>query len=200
MSLFLVPIGQNSAVGSSTPLIKARDKHLFENAIDLFTAAEQQKSESQAAFDAARQAGFEQGLSEGRDAVEQSFREQAAEMARQVAVHAEERQRDIADAALAATKAILGSVDPQIAVPGIIDQVLGRLENGSQVTVLVHPLHADALNARLQNRSDVVLTTDPAFGLTDCEILTADGRIVASMSVQIEALAQRWGVAPEDEE
>ncbi len=199
MTLFLIPVATDAAVASSSALIKAHDKQSFESAIALLAAAEIRTTESQAAFDAAREAGFSQGLAEGHEAIAQSFSEQAAEMARQVVAHSEQRQRDIADAALAATKAILGAAQPELVVPAMVDQVLGRIDSISPVTILVHPAHADALSARLQDRRDITITTDGAFGPTDCEILTADGRIVASLSVQIEALAQRWGIAPEDE-
>jgi flagellar biosynthesis/type III secretory pathway protein FliH len=197
MSLFLLPLSGEHILGSSSPLIKASERQAFESALSLLAAAEIQKAESQAAYDAAREAGFQQGLVDGQEAVTTEFVAQAADMARQVVAHSEKRQSDIAQAALAATKAILGAVEPQQLVPAMVDQVLGRIDNRNTVTILVHPMHGDALSRQFQDNSDIAITTDAAFGSTDCEIITADGRIVASLSVQIDTLAARWGVAPD---
>jgi flagellar biosynthesis/type III secretory pathway protein FliH len=196
MSLFLLAVTEGQAVGSSSALIKAHERQDFETALQLLAASQIRQKESQAAFEAARKAGYEQGLVAGQQAVEQSFLDQAANSAKQIVAHAEQRQREIAEAALAATKAILGSVEPDVLVPAMVDQVMGRIDSGNPVTILIHPMHADAISTRLLGNSDIEITADPAFGPTDCEIITADGRIVASLSVQIETLSQRWGVAP----
>jgi flagellar biosynthesis/type III secretory pathway protein FliH len=40
-----------------------------------------------------------------------------------------------------------------------------------------------------------VIAEDPSLGSGDCVVRTSAGQVIASLSVQLESLAKRWGVA-----
>jgi flagellar biosynthesis/type III secretory pathway protein FliH len=46
----------------------------------------------------------------------------------------------------------------------------------------------------LAELAHVAVLADSALGATDCIVRTSAGQVIASLSVQLGALAQRWGV------
>jgi flagellar biosynthesis/type III secretory pathway protein FliH len=76
----------------------------------------------------------------------------------------------------------------------VVDRTLARLDTETPVTIDVAPALAGDLRAHLAALTHVSITQNPDLGPTDCHIMTASGRIIASLSVQFDALAARWGL------
>ena len=76
----------------------------------------------------------------------------------------------------------------------IVDRTMARLDGDKPVTIEVAPALVKALAKHAVDLAHITVTENPDFGPTDCRILSARGQIVASLSVQFDALAARWGL------
>jgi flagellar biosynthesis/type III secretory pathway protein FliH len=52
----------------------------------------------------------------------------------------------------------------------------------------------ERLQAHLVDRTYVTVRANDGFGPYDCCLLTPQGRVVANLDVQLDALSSRWGV------
>ncbi|MBO9623389.1 MAG: hypothetical protein J7500_11830 [Sphingomonas sp.] len=195
MTFHLIHTDGATLLGSDTPVIKCAERSDFRNAIALFQAAAAIRDQASAAVEAARLNARAEGLAEARAAVDAAFTEQIATFAEAIERHEIARRADIAAAALAAVHAILGTLEDETLIAGIVERTLARFPAEGLVTVQVAPATAEPLAAGLAGLSHVVVAADPALGSTDCVLRTSAGQVIASLSVQLDALAKRWGLA-----
>jgi flagellar biosynthesis/type III secretory pathway protein FliH len=193
MSYFLLNIGQQ-ALATKSPLIKAQECADFSNAAELLCNIEHLKTQTDAAYSDAQKQGYADGLAAGIDAVKAEFRAEIEQFAKAISSAEASRHEQIAAAAIAGAQAIVGAIDQTEAMRGIISQVLKRIDKDQAITVHIHADHASALQENGEFPSNITLVSNPSLGPTDCEIVSANGKIIANMELQLAGLAQRWGV------
>jgi flagellar biosynthesis/type III secretory pathway protein FliH len=194
VTLYLVHADDHVLLTSDRPVIKRADRQPLESAVAAFQDAAALRTRTAAAAEAARREGYEAGLAEARRDAAALIVEGLADVAASIAQHAEARRADIADAAFAATRAIIGDLDSEDVVGRIVDRTLARLDGDAPVTIDVSPAMADPLTQRLAASPHVTIVADSTLGDTECRIRGAQGQIVASLAVQLDALAARWGI------
>lgn len=194
MSFHLACASDSLLLSSDRAVIKRRDRVAFADALTLLKEAAALNERAQSAAAEARDAARMEGLAEGRDTARQTLTSGLADIAQAIEAHAETRRADIAEAAFAAARAIVGLLDDTDVMQRIIDRTIARLDGDKPIAVEVAPELIDALAAHLAGNRHVVVRANAEFGPTDCRIRAAQGQIVASLSVQFDALAARWGV------
>lgn len=197
MSHFVIDTG-DLALASKSPLIKAQDRQNFVDSVAMLNFAATTKAEAEAETKSARANGYADGLAEARDKVQQEFIAEVQKMATALAAHETARHEQIATVAFAAAQAIVGAMDQTLALRGIVDQVIKRNDDGQKATVHVNPQQRDALLQIGGLPANVELVGNPDLGVTDCEIVTSNGKIIANMELQFAALAKRWSVDVSD--
>jgi flagellar biosynthesis/type III secretory pathway protein FliH len=193
MTFHLVNADGGTLLASDTAVIKRAERSDFIDAVALLQAAAAIRDAAEVRAEAARQAAYEEALAEARGAVEAELAEQVAGFARALEQHEAARRDDIAAAAYAAVQAIVGTLDDETLVARIAERTLARLPDGP-VTLHVAPVMAARLGAQLEELTHVTIVADPALGTTDCVLRGNAGQVIASLSVQLAALAKRWGV------
>ncbi len=180
--------------GSGSSLIKAQDRQDFETVAALLGETRRLHETSKAEIEALHQTAEARGYEEGLAIATGEFDARLAELALQFDAFREERRNDIAAAAFAAVKAIIGDMDDERVIMGLVDASLNRRDSEAPVTVEVAPDMVKRLQAHLADRTYVIVRANEAFGPYDCGLLTPQGRIVADLDVQLSALSDRWGV------
>jgi flagellar biosynthesis/type III secretory pathway protein FliH len=191
MSYFLMPNG----LASSSPLIKASERQHFSDALALLESAEQKASTADAAYEAARAEGYEQGLLQAQRDTGAAIATETEKLALAVAEIRSAYEARVAEAAFAAASAIVGALDDCEAAARIVEMQLARRNSEEAVKVHVAPATAEKLSDRLGLSPAVEIISDPALPPTACRIVTGEGRIMADLSLQLETLRQRWGLA-----
>lgn len=190
-----VLVAGGRAVGLDSSLVKARDVVAVRSAADLLIEAEatlaRAREDAADLRTAAEAAGRRTALNEADAVVQDTVVTLTSQLTDGLAA----RRADIAAAALAATRTILGTFDEAELVGRLAEGALSRVLDDEQVVVRVAAEHARVLAERLAARTAVTVVGDAASGRFDCAIATADGTIVADLPVQLASLAERWGVA-----
>jgi flagellar biosynthesis/type III secretory pathway protein FliH len=195
MTYHLVHADQNTLLASDRAVIKHAERIDFADAVALLHAAAAIREKTQADAKAVRSAGHAEGLAEARAAADDHVAEQISQFARALEQHEQARRSDIAEAAHAAVRAIIGELDDATILPRMVERTLARLPAEGPVSVAVAPAMAARLAERLAGMSHVAIVAEPALAPTDCVMRTSAGQVIASLSVQLDALAKRWGVA-----
>lgn len=195
MTFHLIHSDGATLLGSDTAVIKREQRTDFVDAAALLQAAAAIRAKASEDAEAARAEAREEGLAEARATVEAALAEQIASFAEAIDRHEQARRADVAAAALAAVRAILGTIDDETVATGIVERTLARLPGEGRVSVHLAPAMAEVVTPRLAGLPHVAVQPDPTLGATDCVLRTSAGQVIASLSVQLDALAKRWGVA-----
>lgn len=194
MSFHLVHADMALLVASDRPVIKRAERIDFTDAMDLLRAAAAIRDQAQDAAETARRTGYREGLDEARAGTDAHLAAQVAGFAAALDAHEQTRRQDIAEAAYAAVRAILGELDDAELLPRIVERTLAQLPGDEPVTVLVAPALAQQVSVRTGALTHVAVEADPEMGPHDCVVRTHAGQVIASLSVQLDALAKRWGI------
>jgi flagellar biosynthesis/type III secretory pathway protein FliH len=194
MSFHLAYASESALLSSDDAVIKRRDRVAFGDALKLLQETTDLRDQAREQSANARSAARTEGLAEARDAANKTLAIGLADIARAMDAHAETRRADIAEAAFAAARAIIGELDDSDVMQRIIDRTTARIDGDKLMTIEVAPAMVDGLAAHLGDLKHVTIAANPDFGPTDCRILAPSGQIVASLSVQFDALAARWGL------
>jgi flagellar biosynthesis/type III secretory pathway protein FliH len=194
MSFHLAYASESALLSSDDAVIKRRDRVAFGDALKLLQETTDLRDQAREQSANARSAARTEGLAEARDAANKTLAIGLADIARAMDAHAETRRADIAEAAFAAARAIIGELDDSDVMQRIIDRTIARIDGDKLMTIEVAPAMVDGLAAHLGDLKHVTIAANPDFGPTDCRILAPSGQIVASLSVQFDALAARWGL------
>ncbi len=194
MSFHLVHADAATLLGSDRAVIKRAERVDFADAVDLLRAAAAIREQALAEAEAARREGHRQGFEAARGQAEDHLADRIAEFAAAIDRYEDARRGDIAAAAHAAVRAIVGELDDADLVPRIVERTLARLAGEGPVTVLVASTLADPVAARLDGLAHVTVAADPGLAALDCVVRTHTGQVIASLSVQLDALAKRWGL------
>jgi flagellar biosynthesis/type III secretory pathway protein FliH len=198
VSFHLAYVDDGVLLDSSRPVVKAYERTAFADAVSVLVETRYLRERAQADAEAARNDGRRAGLDEAKAESRHAIAAGLADIARNIDAHAESRRADIAEAAFAAAHAIVGELDKSEAMRRVVDRTLARLDTETPVTIDVAPVLAAELRTHVAALNHVSITENPDLGPTDCHIVTASGRIIASLSVQFDALAARWGLKKEE--
>jgi flagellar biosynthesis/type III secretory pathway protein FliH len=184
----------NPAIATRTRLVKAQDRQAFTEAVTLLEAVRHEKSRAAAEITAARDSAYQSGYQDGLAKAEAAIADAIATLTAEFEKFSEARKADVANAAFAATKAIIDATPTDQALAGLVDASLARLDGDQPITLEVAPAMAEKLASHVADKTHVKVKANETLGALDCLIHNAQGRIVANASVQLAALAERWGV------
>jgi flagellar biosynthesis/type III secretory pathway protein FliH len=176
-------------------VIKRAERVDFADAAALLQAAAAIRDQALGETEAARREAQVQAMSDAQAEIDALVAEQVASFAAAIEAHEQARRSDIAEAAYAAVRAIVGELDDRELVPRMVERTLSRLPAEGPVTISVPGALAAAVSERLGEAAHVVVVADPGLGPIDCIVRTNAGQVIASLSVQLQSLAKRWGVA-----
>lgn len=195
MSYHLVHADDAALLFSERAVIKRSERQPFSDAVTLLGAVREAQARAVQAVDAARDEAYSTALDGARTAIDDLLAREIAQFAAAIEAEEQARRGEIAEAALAAVHAVLGELDDATLVPALVARALDRLQPQGAVIVAVAPDMAEKVAARLAALTEVSILPDPALSAHDCAIRTEQGQVIASLSVQLETLAKRWGVA-----
>lgn len=191
MSFHLI---EGTPIASQSPLIKARDVPAFTAAAALLHEARRIAADAEAADAEARRAGYDAGLAEGLAEAGRLIAAEAGKFTEAIEAIRKDYTAHIAEAAYAATVAIIGELDDAETVSRIVALQLARQDESANLQLILSPsVHAE-LTAKLGENSAVTILADPALAPTDCHVISGQGRIIASLSLQLQMLRERWGL------
>lgn len=195
MSYHLVHADDAALLFSERAVIKRSERQPFSDAVTLLGAVREAQARAVQAADTARDEAYSTALDGARTAIDDLLAREIAQFGAAIEAQEQARRGEIAEAALAAVHAVLGELDDATLVPALVARALDRLQPQGAVIVAVAPDMAEKVAARLAALTEVSILPDPALSAHDCAIRTEQGQVIASLSVQLETLAKRWGVA-----
>lgn len=195
MTYHLVHADDAALLFSERAVIKRDERQSFADAVALLGAVREAQARAVQAADAARHEAYSAAFEGAGAEVNDLLAREIAQFAASIDAQEQARRSDIAEAALAAVQAVLGELDDAVLMPALVARALDRLQPQGAVIVAVAPDMAEKVAARLEALTEVTILPDPALGPHDCAIRTEQGQVIASLSVQLETLAKRWGVA-----
>lgn len=181
-------------VTTSSALLKAADRQPFANALSLLDQAREVRDHAQAEVEEASANAAAEGVRRGLAAVEDRVTTAIADMVETIDAELASRRADIAAAALAAARAIIGGFDEAEVTARLATRALDRSDTDEEIVVAVAPAMAAAVRARIAARANVTVREDPHAAPLACVLHTGSGRIIAGLDLQLDALAARWGV------
>jgi flagellar biosynthesis/type III secretory pathway protein FliH len=199
MTFFLLPLDDRHVIASSSPVIKASERLEFESPVALLAALNNQSAVAAAAVAASESAAYETGYARGMADAEAKMASVIAELVKRYDLQSIDRRNDIADAALGATRAILGTFDQVDILRRLILQALDRIDNGAPMTIEVAPAMAKALDGEFDRFGNVRIEAVDGMDPLDCIFQMPSGRVLAGLELQLSALAERWGVSSNTE-
>lgn len=182
-------------VTAGSALLKARDRQAFDDALSLLEEARVIRDAAQAEADRARAAAVAEGREAGLAQIRGHLATAVTEFGARIDDELVARRADIADAALAATRAIVGSFDEAEVTARIALRAIDRIGTDDEIVITAAPTMVEAVRDKLSDRASVTVRADPQAAPLDCVLHTGSGRIIASLSLQLDELAARWGVA-----
>ena len=195
MTYHLVHADDAALLFSERAVIKRDERQSFADAVAVLGAVREAQARAVQAANDARDAAYSAALGSARTEIDDLLAAKIARFSSAIDLQEQVRRAEIAEAALAAVHAVLGELDDATLVPALVARALDRLQPQGSVIVAVAPDLADKVAERLEALTEVSILPDPALGAHDCAIRTEQGQVIASLSVQLETLAKRWGVA-----
>lgn len=194
MSFHLL-VGDRALLSGASARVPADQRRAFGDAHALLAGVMDEAAASAARAAKAEADGWQAGWQAAAARAEAALAQQAADAAAAVAVEAEARRATIAQAALAGAEAIVGAIDPEHADVRIALAAIGRVPEDERVVIACAPALADRIRDALDGRDNVSVEPRDGFAPGRVELMTGAGRLVADLSVQLDALADRWGVS-----
>jgi type III secretion protein L len=189
-------VGGQAVIGTETPLIKASERSEFTSAVSLLQAITELRTAAEAEAKTRAETAYQDGLAQGYAEAQAQVAKLIKNMAERFEAVCEERRADVADAALAATRAIIGGFDDSDVAKRLVDQALVRIDNGSALVIEVAPAMQPLIASHVAHLAHIRVESVDALGPLDCVFQTKTGRILAGLDLQIAALGDRWGVNP----
>ena len=190
-------------VATARRVLPAEELRALDDAQDLI-AALQASREAQGvrlatAADAARDAGYAQGLAEGRRAAQEQFAQEQAALAavaqRERAALRQQAEASVAMLALEVVRKLAGELDTAELVAALARQALRQLVDDEPVTLVVHPLAVDRVRERAAAGTHglaITVQEDAALAPLDCRLVTRSGTTLAGLDTQLRRLESAW--------
>lgn len=178
---------------AASPLIRAQDRVALRDAHAVLDHIRQIQADAAVAAQQAEQAAYAKGLADAAVAAEARITDALSSLSQQIADDQARRDAQIADAAFAALRVLVGSFDE-----GALTAALARhaaqqraddatvIEVGAAQAPAVEKALADVPHTAVDARDDL-----PPLAV---RVRTRDGRIIADLDVQLDNIASRWGV------
>lgn len=196
MTYHIFNAGNQTMIGTDMPLIKASERAEFTRAVELLQVITDLCAAAEAEAKERTEIGYQEGIARGYAEAQGQVAKLVEDIAERFEVICEERRADVADAALAATKAIIGALDDTDVAKRIINQALARIDNGGALTIEVAPAMQPEIAAHIAHLTHVKVEAVEGLGTLECVFQTKTGRILAGLNLQISALGDRWGINP----
>jgi flagellar biosynthesis/type III secretory pathway protein FliH len=196
MTYHIFKAGDHVMIGADTALIKASERCEFTNAVDLLQAVTDLRIAAEAQAQIRSDTAYQDGLSRGYSEAQEQVAKLIENIAERFEAVCEERRADVADAALAATRAIIGALDDVDVAKRLVNQALVRIDNGGALIIEVAPAMHPVIAAHTAHLAHVRVEPVEGLGPLECVFQTKKGRILAGLDLQISALGDRWGVNP----
>lgn len=180
------------------PLVIApHDLPVFAHALDLCRRLEELVATQAEAVARAAEQGRAAGHAEGWHAAQAQAEARLAALDRAAAAHHRQLERTVGALAVEVVRRIAPALGAGVVVAALAEQA--AREVGEQVPMRVlrtHPDAAPAVQARLaETQPGLAVRADPALGAFDCEIDTAEGRVLAGLEVQLARTATALAAA-----
>jgi type III secretion protein L len=182
------------ALGTSQSVVKAHERQDFTDAAALLNGVRRIKEEADTAIAAQQAAAAQEGRQIGYAEVNDVVGKALAEFARQIAEFETERRDEIANAAFAAVRAIIGDLDDEVVLRGLVTASLSRMDGATPITLEIAPSMVAAVESHFAGYPNLAIRANEALGPHDCQLLSVQGRVVADLQLQLDALAERWGL------
>jgi flagellar biosynthesis/type III secretory pathway protein FliH len=199
VSYFLLADGKANFAGSTTPLIKKADREAFVDAAALLHRASQIAGDADASIEAARAEAVQRGYAEGAAAAEAELDETIRGFGDAIARIEEHHAAQLAEAAYAAAAAIIGEFDDEQLVSRLVAKVLASQKDHDGLSIHIAPALQPKLAGKFGETGELPVLADPELGPAECHVMTANGRIIASLPVQLAVLRERWGLNAAEE-
>ncbi|MFC4293080.1 hypothetical protein ACFOWX_11705 [Sphingorhabdus arenilitoris] len=195
MSYFLLDLPEGCFAGTGNGILKATERQHFDDAAQLLAQVRDMVAEQQSLLEQARQNAYDAALAEARAMLTDGLAQNAEDFARQIAAIETRLSASVAQAALAAAQSIIDDLPKPVVTEHIAAKLLRSYGSDGPISLCVSPANAEYLSGKLDMPSSVSIIADPAFGDTDCRLLDGKRTIVADLSVQLSAIAEKWGIA-----
>jgi len=210
MSFVLWQRGGQTGIASTRLVLRAAEVPLLTEAQALRDRLEalhtEQAQRVETASELARERGHALGLEQGVLAARDEVAASLMALARSTEQERMHVRGQVATLALQVARKLIGRLADDERLLALADTAARNMLPGSSLTLVVHPSHADALQARLTAMarhagengapaSVFELRADAACALDSCRIETEFGSVDASLNAQLDRLAQAWGVS-----
>lgn len=208
MSFYIWQQLSDSSVTSKRRVFRANElnsaRTLDALCAQLQAQANEQATQLDAAHEQARTLGHQQGFAEGQAQARDEAAAKLMDLQEQLESICEAMQAQTGQLALAVAQKLLGEFSEPDRLAGLADtaarEMVSHAQPNTSVKVFVHPKHLDEVRARLsadkrQGTSlQLIVQADPHCGEQSCRLESELGAIDASLPVQLDQLAQAWGV------
>lgn len=194
MTFYLLHHDEKNLLATDHPIVKADDHRVFGDALSLLERLHQLQAGNRRAAEEAEAEARERGIAKGLHAGKSEFVQAIADLSRQVAQHRERVEQEIASLALAALRLMVASIGDEAMLAGITRRAVAAVIPAGHILVEASPAMCPAINRALtplDEGSRITLQPDPALSDHQCRVTAPDGRIVADLDVQMDAIAQR---------
>lgn len=199
MSYFIMPAGSRYLAGSHSPLIKKNERAKFADAVALLREASEISDGAEAALESARQEAWAQGYAEGCAAAQNDLNTALRTFIEAVIAVEKLHAANVAEAAYAATVAMIGEMEDSTVAGLIATQVIAKQKERDGISILVSTDNHARLTSSQQDMESLAVVANPDLGPTDCHVITANGRIIADLTIQLAVLRDRWGIEDKDD-
>jgi flagellar biosynthesis/type III secretory pathway protein FliH len=194
MTFYLLHHDEKRLLAADHPIVKAGEHSAFADAQALLERLRQLHEEQRRAIETAEAEARERGLVEGLHAGKSEFAQAIADLSNRVAHHRERVEREIASLALAALRLMVAAIGDEAMLAGVTRRAVAAVVPGGRILVEASPAMCPAIQralAPLDEGSRITLQPDPALSDRQCRVTAPDGRIIADLDVQLDAIAQR---------
>lgn len=201
MTFYLVHRDGKALVATDRPLLKAREADRLSDAAALLTHAQKLETEALSRRDAAEAEAQRRGFVQGHESGRRVFVEAVGNLTGQVEAWRQHQESQIAALALAALRRMVDDIGDEAMMIGIARRAVAAVTTGAEAQVHAAPELVDVLSEALAAREDTAQVTvrpDPELGLHECRVITAEGRIIADLSVQLAEIEKRWSLSHVD--
>ncbi len=166
----------------------------FRESAELLDQAKSISERASTEADRARKEGYregrEQALLEMRDVLADCI----AHLQDQLVAEDKRRERAASIAAMEAVAQLIGARDDAETVLGLVRESLHR-SGATPVRIVVAPQWVEAVQTNLSDDNANLVEGDPSLMPMGCRIEVDDGRIIADLETQMDALRARWNAS-----
>lgn len=194
MTYRLFSTGDASALFGASRIIRASEAQALRDAGVALDAAADIRAKAQAVHEEAIGEGMRKGREQALAERDAFAAEQLAPAIAQVVTTQNELREDVGALALTALKHILGDLPEDVCISALVQKAMARLPLEAIECVSVAPALVECVSKCLPDGIGELVAGDERLKPGDCVIEASAGRVIASLDLQLERLAERWQV------